>query len=213
MNVAIVSESPADEAALRILVEAVLARPVTAIGAPTRRAGGVGGALAIIGPTLRWLHYGRRADALVVVVDANDSPMHSAAPNETCPDAAECRLCRLRREIARAQGGLSPLPERGRIHTAAGLAVPAVEAWYLCGRDPNVSENAWIQGQAASSLPYTRKELKRKVYGTSRPSLAMETERAIAEMTRVASALDMLERKFPVGFGALLADLRRWPKA
>jgi hypothetical protein len=29
---------------------------------------------------------------------------------------------------------------------AIGLAVPAIEAWLLCGVDPHITEAAWING-------------------------------------------------------------------
>jgi hypothetical protein len=94
--------------------------------------------------------------------------------------------------------------------SAVGLAVPAIEAWYLCGREQNVSENAWAQGLKERRRPYTRNRLKELAYGTDRPSLALETSGAIDEMHRVAQDLGQLERKFPVGFGSLLRDLRAW---
>jgi hypothetical protein len=59
MKVAILSESPADEAAVRILVEAVLAEKVEAIRPPTVRPGGITGVLRILGPVPKWLHYRR----------------------------------------------------------------------------------------------------------------------------------------------------------
>ena len=209
MNVAIVSESPADEVAVRVLVEAVLEQPVEFVAAPSARPGGIDGALAIIEPTLKWLHYRRRADGLVLVVDAHDSPLHAGEPHLACEAADTCRLCRIRRRIELCRDSLASLPSYGPIPTAVGLAVPAVEAWYLCGKEQNVSENAWVQRRA----PYTKERLKELVYGTDRPSLALETECAKREMRRVVADLALLEREFPVGFGALAADLGSWPNA
>ena len=88
--------------------------------------------------------------------------------------------------------------------------MPAIEAWYLCGKDPKVSEHAWEQGLAARKLPYDTKELKRLVYGTDGPSLPEETSRATEEAHRLALHLDLLERKFPIGFGNLRQDVQSW---
>ena len=88
--------------------------------------------------------------------------------------------------------------------------MPAVEAWYLCGRDDSVSEAVWVKGQAKGTIPYTRRELKWRVYGTERPSLPFETERALTEVRRHRGDFRRLEYDFPIGFGLLAQDLRRW---
>ena len=87
------------------------------------------------------------------------------------------------------------------------MAVPAVEAWYLCGRDATVNEAAWIEGQKSMRLPYTRAQLKARVYGTDRPSLPLETACAVREVQRHVHDSRRLEHDFP-GFAALAADLR-----
>lgn len=93
---------------------------------------------------------------------------------------------------------------------AMGLAVPAIEAWYLCGKDPKVSERAWEQGLAAKKLPYDSKALKRQVYGTDRPLRPEATRRAREEAQRLASCLDLLESEFPIGFGSFLRGVQSW---
>jgi len=213
MRVAILSESPADEAAVGILVAAVLGHGVETIRAPGRRSGGISAAIRAVGITLRRLHYRREADALVVVVDANHSAVHTGPVDARCDLAENCRLCRLREEFARVRGTLSPMPGYAPIRTAVGLAVPAIEAWYLCGREPNVSENAWTLARREGREPYTKAQLKRLVYGTDIPSLRLETECAEREVRRVVDNLTLLERSFAVGFAALAADLRTWPTA
>jgi len=209
MNLAILSESPADEAAVRILAESALARPVAVVETPVRRPGGISGVLRAIEPVMQWLHYRRRAEALVVVVDSNNSPVHPGPIEAPCSVSNACRLCRIRRAIEDVQRSLSTVAY-GPIHTAVGLAAPAIEAWYLCGEDPNVSESAWVRGQQEGRPPYTKEQLKKLVYGKDQYGLAEETECAIAEMGRIARDLGLLERKFPIGFGALLHDLRGW---
>ncbi|MGH7956365.1 MAG: hypothetical protein ACREH8_05065, partial [Opitutaceae bacterium] len=96
---------------------------------------------------------------------------------------------------------------RDRLIRTIGVAVPAIEAWYLSGRDDTVSEAAWIVGQASGRLPYTRAQLKLKVYGTDRPGLPQETACAVREAERQRHDLRRLEHDFP-GFAALAMDLR-----
>jgi hypothetical protein len=92
---------------------------------------------------------------------------------------------------------------------AVGVAVPAVEAWYLCGRDERVTEEIWASGQRTGVMPYTRGELKWRVYGTDRPSLAHETKCALEEVARHRRDTRRLENDFP-GFASLARDLREW---
>jgi len=99
---------------------------------------------------------------------------------------------------------------RQRVLRAVGVCVPAIESWLLCGRDTSVTEQAWIDGQAIGMLPYTRRELKWRVYGTERPTLERELKRAVQEVTRHRGDLRRLENDFPHGFGALARDLRSW---
>jgi hypothetical protein len=91
-----------------------------------------------------------------------------------------------------------------------GLCVPALEAWLLCGRDTSITEAAWLEGQATGRPPYTRRDLKWKVYGTDRPSLAFGMQRAVQEVSRHHGDIRRLENDFPNGFGALARDLRAW---
>jgi len=210
MNVAILSESAADEAAVRLLVEAVLGQPVELVP-PRYRARGWGAIPDTIAATVPAVYYSHSgsAEGLVVVLDSNSSPVHTGAVAALCDDV-RCRLCMARRAVARAVGKLRAVVHRGPLRTAVGLAVPAIEAWYLCGNDPNVSENAWVQARAEGQRPYPPNQLKERVYGTDRPSLERETACATREAVRIASDLDMLERKFPIGFGALRSALGNW---
>jgi len=94
-----------------------------------------------------------------------------------------------------------------------GLAVPAIEAWYLCGASQRarVSENIWFQAMREGRQAYSQSRLKEWVYGTERPSLELATNRGMEEMRRVVGDMARLERTFPAGFGALLRDLQSWP--
>lgn len=94
------------------------------------------------------------------------------------------------------------------IKTVIGIAVPAIEAWYLCGKDLAVSEAAWKVGLDTGVDPYTKNQLKEKVYGTDRPNLKLETECAEEEATRLGESIDLLRTYFPNGFGPFEQDLR-----
>jgi hypothetical protein len=206
MKVALLSESPADESALRVLVTAIL-QEAPGFVAPGFRARGWPNVAQVMPAVLRHLHFNTDTDALVVVVDSDDSVVHTAehdAPDYFHP---QCRMCQLRaihrqttRRLPRAHG-------RDRVCRVIGVAVPAVEAWYLCGRDATVSEAVWIEGQKKERAPYTRAELKFRVYGTDRPSLPYEIRHALRETERLRRDLRRLEFDFP-GFAALAADLR-----
>jgi hypothetical protein len=166
----------------------------------------------ILPAILRQLHFNTDAEGLVVVVDSDDSVVHTGdheAPNYYHP---LCRMCQLRGIFRRTVKKLPSARGRARVLRCVGVAVPAVEAWYLCGRDNSVSEAAWLTGQGKGRTPYTRRELKWRVYGTDRPSLPLETECALIEVRRHRGDLRRLEFDFPAGFGLLARDLREWSK-
>lgn len=73
-----------------------------------------------------------------------------------------------------------------------------------------MSEAAWIAGQESGKLPYTRAELKFRVYHTERPTLPHEIECALREVERHRRDLRRLEYDFP-GFAALMRDLKTAP--
>jgi hypothetical protein len=209
MKVALLSESPADEAALRVLVEAVLAEGIVLMR-PGLRARGWPNVAQVLPAILRHLHFNTETEALVVVVDSDDSVVHTAeheAPGYYHP---QCRLCLLRGLFRRTQKRFPPLHGRDRVLRGVGIAVPAIEAWYLCGQDPQVTELAWVEGQAQGRPSYTRRDLKWRVYGTDRPGLTFEIQRAVECVRRHQRDLRRLEADFPHGFGALARDLRDW---
>ena len=209
MNIALLSESPVDEAALRVLVGYVLGQGFNQIS-PALRARGWPSVELVLPAILRHLHFNTNAAGLVVVVDSDDSPVHTAeheAPGYYHP---YCRICRLRAVFRRTIKNLPSARGRDRVLRAVGLCVPALEAWLLCGRDTSITETAWANGQATGRLPYTRRELKWKVYGTDRPSLPHAVKRAVQEISRHQGDVRRLENDFPQGFGSLVRDLRSW---
>lgn len=213
MKAVVLSESAADEAALRILAEAVLGRPVEWGEPRRRRHRGLEATLAVLPAVLKELHYRRSADHLIVVVDSNKSPLHAGDLAKECMHAdttPACRLCELRRTVRDTMARVMPMASRLPVRAAVGIAVPALEAWYLCGKDPHATEAEWERGMRNGAPPFTKAALKTRVYGTDRPSLELEVRRGEEEMRRVVKDLDLIERSFPTGFGAFRADLRGW---
>ncbi len=210
MKVAIFSESPDNEIAIRILVDRILGQQTGAarlLELQTRGWSGVRGSLSAV---LTDLHNRREAEALVVVADTDDSPVHQVEHEQPSSLELECRLCYLRDVIRRTQARLKPRAGQGPIKTAVGVAVSAIEAWYLCDIDPRATEAAWIQGLQSKHSPYSRDEFKKVVYKFARPSRAMRTQCASEAATRLVQGLPLLEKNFPIGFGALVRDLKTW---
>lgn len=211
MKVALLSESPADEAALRVLVSAVLKQAPQFVS-PGFRARGWPNVAQLMPAVIRHLHFNTDTDMLVVNVDSDDSVVHTAEHDAPTYYHPHCRMCQLRAIHRQTTKKLPPANGRERVLRVVGVAVPAIEAWYLCGRDPDVSEAAWIAGQERGSPPYTRAQLKYRVYGTERPSLPQETVCAVREAERQRRDPRRLEHDFP-GFAALANDLREGLKA
>lgn len=208
LRLALLGESLVDESALAILTEAVLGAPFIRVQ-PNLRARGWPSVLQILPAIARHLHFNTDADGLVVLVDADDTEVHTAAHEAPGYFHPRCRLCQLRAAFRRATKNLPPARGRPRVLRAMGLAVPAAEAWYLCGQEPAVGEDNWLIGRETGRPPYTRRELKYRVYGTERPNLQQAVACASAAARRHARDLRRLENDFP-GFAALAADLRSW---
>jgi hypothetical protein len=208
MKVALLSESPADEAVLRVLVEAVLGAPPKFVS-PGLRARGWPNVAQVLPAVIRHLHFNTDTDALVVSCDSDDSVVHTEVHNAPGYFHPHCRMCQLRGIFHRTTKKFPAAHGRARVLRGVGVAVPALEAWLLCGRDPNVSETIWLAGQTQRQQPYSRAELKWRTYGTDRPSLPHEIRCALHELERHRRDTRRLENDFP-GFAALAADLRAW---
>jgi hypothetical protein len=207
MKVALLSESPADETALRVLVTAVLKQPPQFVS-PGFRARGWPNVGQLMPAVIRHLHFNTDTDVLVVVVDSDDAVVHTAEHDKPGYFHPHCRMCQLRAVHRQTTKKFPKSHGRDRVLRAIGIAVPAVESWYLCGRDATVTEAAWVNGQESGRLPYSRADLKWRVYGTDRPSLPHETVCALREVERHRHDTRRLEHDFP-GFAALAQDLRR----
>lgn len=203
MRVAILSESSADESALRILVDAVLGIKTTIpemVPLQTRGWHAVRNTLSAIANNL---HYRTDADGLVVVVDSNHTYLSKADPKN--------RLHEFQGLAQRCRESFRPLPG-GRIplKIAVGVAAPAIEAWWLCQSHPHISELAWEKGLEAKRDPYSKQELKRQLYGSEFYPLEVMTRKMTEAAHAISSDLTSLERAFPHGFGSLAKELRRW---
>jgi len=212
MKVAILSESPADEAAIRILADGLLAKETEPVLVPTPGSRGHRAVLNSVRPALNHLHYSTDADALVLTLDSDETPVHQRGHDEPGRADEECRLWRLRASVEEVQRQLRPRQGRGPIKTALGLAVPAIEAWCLAGTDPHITESTWLLALQSGRFPFTKNGLKEKLYGTARPSLAVEKRCLVEQARRLVDQrkLELLEKRFPSGFGALAADVRGW---
>lgn len=212
MKVAILSESPADEATVRVLVDGLLGTETKAVPVPTPKTRGWKTVLSSVLPALNHLHYFSDAEALVLTLDSDNTSVHQKGHESADKADAKCRLCQLQASVREVQRRLRPRQGRGPIRTAVGLAVPAIEAWCLAGSHQRVTESAWIQALQSGRFPYTVKALKQKLYGTEKPSLALETKCLTEQAARLVKErkLGLLERLFPSGFGALANDVRNW---
>lgn len=209
MKVAILSESSADEAALRMLIDAVLNQQTEPIDLRLRGRGWPS-VRDILPAVIRQLHYHTDAEALVLVVDSDDSSIHQAAHEQPGGADHACRLCELLSIVARTRQSLRAIPGRDPLRISIGLAVPEIEAWYLCGNDPRGSEAAWSQRNFSTRGSVIRNQLKQTVYGTDRPSITLMTSQATKEAQRLAQNLNLLEQHFPGGFGTLVRSLKTW---
>lgn len=210
MKVVILSESPADEAAIRILAEAVLECEIEVVSRRPR-AGGWQSALRVLPSTVRELHYRRTADGLIVVIDADDSTLHSDEHEQDDADVGDCRHCRFESVFNRVRNNLTPIPGQAPILTAYCTPPPAIEAWYAFGNDPACTEAGWIQKQRANTrAPDEIRRLKQQVYGTNRPSLPLETARAEDCARELVAKIDQFEAYFQNSFGRLATALRNW---
>ncbi len=211
MKLAVLSESSADEAALRILVDGLLASPADAVDLNqfASRSGWTS-RLQILPIVIKHLHYHTDADALVFVVDSDLSAPHTATHDDPNGRDARCRLCAIRAIIEQTRGQLRPRSGHAALKIGAGLAIPCFEAWLRCGIDPHVTEATWTVALASRQFPFDQKRLKIDVYGTDTPNLALAISRMSAEASRLLKCLDRLEREFPNGFGSLAREIQSW---
>jgi hypothetical protein len=209
MKIGFLCESPADQAAMAVFAMGLLGQEPEPIKM-SLAAHGVSGVFNVLNGVYRGLHYGYEADGLVVVVDCDEAELHEPAHDLSENAGEKCRLCQLRKVIKKAQNHVKPLAARKELKVAIGLAVPAIEAWYLVGKEKQVGEAIWKVGLNSNRPPFTKQSLKKMVYGTDRPSLELETARAVSEAERIIKKIEDLEIAFPAGFGSMAKEIRSW---
>lgn len=121
-------------------------------------------------------------------------------------------LDRLREAIHETVSKLRAVAGKEILKVAIGVPVPAIEAWYLYRKNPQLYEATWIRWQQGENIAYDRVKLKEECYGNSRPSIELEIECAVREAKRIIEndLLNDLENAFPQGFGSLANEIRSW---
>lgn len=202
MNVAIISEAQTDEQVVKVLAQAVLNREISVYQPPfRRRALGWSSVIPTVKTVIRYAYFqDRQIDGLIAVMDSDDTVFDP-------PDSPLSRLHQMQADVAQLLDNLNARHLRSPLRIALGLAVPALEAWLRCGIDPQVNEAAWHTAMQTQKYPFNRKSLKHDVYGSTR---RVSTQIAVAHAQRLAKDTQALEVEFPIGFGSLARDLRRW---
>ena len=201
MRVAILSESSADEAALRVIVDALLG--VKTIPVDTNlRSRGWNAVLNVLPATAKKLHYLSDTDALVVVVDSNHTYLSGDHPKN--------RLRDFQALVESCRNQLRPVRGRVPLKIAVGVAAPAIEAWWLCRTHPQISEAAWESGLEERRDPYSKLDLKKWLYGAENSALEHMKRKMVEAAQGHQNDLAVLERAFPHGFGCLAREIRSW---
>lgn len=209
MKIVFFGESPADQKALAVFTEGILGEPPEVVDMGLE-GHGVTGVLHTLPGIYRGVYYNSDAEGLVVVVDSDDTALHDPEHDKSAGGGEDCRFCQAHKVVAQAHNRLRARPGRAGLKVAIGVAVPAIEAWYLVGKEHQVGEAAWRAGLAAKRRPFTRQKLKELVYGSSRPSLELETECAETEARRIIGNIKAIETAFPIGFGLMASEIRSW---
>jgi hypothetical protein len=210
IKLAVLSESSADEAAIRILVDGLHGTATEPVEIPPLRTRGWPSALVILPTVIKHLFYQTDADALAVVVDSDRTPIHASGHEKPGGTSNKCRLCQVRECANLTLNQIRSRPGGRPLKVAVGLAAPCIEAWYRCGRDPHVTEANWSVALQSKQYPYDCKRLKEAVYGTDRASLETERRAAVVEAQRLAQNPAELEKWFPNGFGPFAREVRLW---
>ena len=110
MKVAVLSESPADVAAVHILIDGLLGRLTQSIEPPQQsRTREWSDVLQVIPAVLKHIHYRTDTHAFAVVIDTDNSPLHQPPHEVPGGEMAKCRLCQLRQVVTQTQKQLPPV--------------------------------------------------------------------------------------------------------
>lgn len=209
MKIVFFGESPADEAAMAVFTEGILGQTPEVIDLGYE-GHGVTGVLGTLGGIYQGVYYQSDAEGLVVTLDCDKSELHHSDHDKPGGRAVRCRLCQAREIIEQARRRLRARSGRVELKVAIGLAVPAIEAWYLVRKNHQAGEAIWLTGLGARKPPFTPNQLKIEVYGTDHPSLERETEYAVREARRLSGDIQAVETLFPAGFGSMANEIRSW---
>ena len=95
-------ESPADQAAVAVFAEGILGQPPETIDMGLE-GHGVTGVLNTLAGVFRGVYYNSDAEGLVVVVDCDDTELHSPEHDKPGDGGEKCRLCQAREIIGQAR--------------------------------------------------------------------------------------------------------------
>lgn len=214
MKLAILSESSVDEAFIEIIISAILGQSMERINT-SLQSRGWSAVLNSLPAIIRELYYRTEAEAFAIVVDSDESPIHSQEHQQEdisniTLGSYSCRLCQIRKVVHQTEQKIRVQPQRPMIKTAVGLAVPAIEAWFQCGIDAQSSEASWLVASKENRYSHIKQKLKKDVYKTDRASIPLMTKYAIEAANRLANDLSQIETSFPGGFGSFAKDVRAW---
>jgi hypothetical protein len=183
---AFLSESEVDGAALAAFCAARLGREIERVPCPARVRPGWPSLRTDLPPALLSLKW---TEAELIVVCADSDGMEPGQPDD--------RLAQLQRIVDRA--GMSP-------RVVIAVAVPAIEAWWLAPKHPELHEKGWF-ARRTQRVTYDKLVLKRRLYGTDKP-LGIDMRRIMPNAAGQAAAHhEQLATRFPLGLGPLLKKL------
>lgn len=211
MKIAFFSESIVDESVLKTLVEEISESDIEETDIRKklqyRSSSHLDKNLPVV---IRSVHYNSDAEFLVICSDSDDFPVH-VAQHDT-EENKLCRLCGLRNLVKDSLTKLQTVEGKKMLKVAIGVPVPAIEAWLLFGKNPQVSEHSWIRKQNGEKLKYDRQKLKIELYGSDVISLEKKIEISLEAVQRIAEEelFEDLEKAFPQGFGSLSNEVKSW---
>jgi hypothetical protein len=151
------------------------------------------------------------------VVDSDTTTIHRPDHDPHAAPDPDCRKGEILRKIEAAKRHLAERPGRPEPpKLAVGLCVPAIEAWYLCGVDPQVTEANWSRMLGQGKASHARAEklrMKAAVFGPHRISRERQIEIAVGHARRLAPDLHRLRQDFPHGFGLFAQEIEAWRQA
>jgi hypothetical protein len=121
MKLAVLGESPADEAATRIICAEILGVQSLESWVPQLRTRVWPVVRDVLPNIIRHLHYQTDVDGLIVVADSDNSEPHELAHIAT--PSPDCRQCSLLHAATLTVDHLTPIPRRAALRTAVGVAI------------------------------------------------------------------------------------------